>query len=265
MARGNKNWAWKDPQYLYQEFVVKKRSTSDIADEHGVFPNTVRRELIKLGIQPRGKSDAQKINLKKNGHPMEGRERSEEEKEKISLGLHNFWHADEGGKSKRAVSLRKKLSKLAKEQWDSLSKKEQNEMISKMHLASATSSGKGSKSENSVAALLEEQGFNVIQRSREFTPGGQFEIDIALPDHKLAIEWDGATHFMPIYGEDRLAVVQEKDKRKDEMLIDNGWTVIRCRDMSSGYSRAFCTRTVDAILMIMKNGPHNKVHIIEAK
>jgi len=257
--------AWKDPEYLYREFVVKKRSTSDIADEHGVFPNTIRRELIRQGIQPRSKSDAQKINLNRNGHPMEGRSRTEEEKEKISLGLHHFWHADSDKKNKRAENLRKKLAKLAKDQWDGLSEKERNEIIKRMHLASANSSGKGSKSENAVAALLEEQGFNVVQRSKEYTPGGQFEIDIALPDHKMAIEWDGATHFLPIYGEERLAVVQEKDARKDDLLISAGWTVIRCRDMSSGYSRAFCTRTVDAILMILKNGPHNTLHIVEAK
>lgn len=255
---------WKDPSYLWQEFVVKQRSTCDIASEHGVFPNTIRRELVKNGIQPRNKSDAQKKNLERNGHPMEGRERTDEEKERISLGLHHFWHADNKS-NKAAQKLRKHLGELAKKHWDELSESDKNEIINKMHLASAKVSGAGSKSENAVAKMLMDKGFNVVQRSRDYTPGGQFEIDIAIPDKNIAIEWDGATHFMPIYGEDRLAVVQEKDERKDAVLLTNGWTVIRCRDMSTGYSRAFCSRTVDAIIMILKNGPYNTLHIIEAK
>lgn len=255
---------WKDPTYLYEEFVRKKRSTVDIANEHGVFPNSVRRELIKNGIAPRTKSVAQKLNLKNNGHPMEGRKRTEKEKEKISLGLHYFWHAD-SDKNEDAAKLRERLAKLAREQWESLSEKEQNEAISKMHMASNGVSRAGSKSENAVAAMLIKKGFNVVQRSRQYTPGGQFEIDIALPDEKLAVEWDGATHFLPIYGEERLLAVQEKDKRKDDTLTSNGWTVIRCRDMSSGYSMAFCSRTVDAILMILKNGEKGIVHILEAR
>lgn len=254
---------WRNPKYLKEEFVTKGRSTVDIAKEHGVFPNQVRRYLIKIGIKPRDKSAAQKLNLEQHGHPMQGRQRTESEKENISLGLHNFWHADGG--SEHAQNLRERLGNYAREQWDKLDEDERKALITKMHMASNERTRAGSKSENAVAAMLVYKGFRVIQRSKDFTPSRQFEIDIALPDERVAIEWDGATHFMPIYGEERLAEVQEKDGRKDKVLVGAGWTLIRCRDMSTGYSRAFCARTVDAIMLLVKNSERGVVHIIEAR
>jgi len=205
---------WKDPKYLEREYVVKERSTSDIAAEHGVFPNTIRRELKKHGFKIRDKSAAQQINIKKNGAPMEGRKRSTEEKEKISEGLQRFW--DELGDTE-ATRIKKKRARVAKEKWESLSDEEKTRSIKKMHNASRNRMYLGSKNENMVARLLEESGFVIEQRSREYTPGQQFEIDIVLPNEQIAIEWDGATHFDPIYGEEHLAKVQDKDDRKNKV------------------------------------------------
>lgn len=43
------------------------------------------------------------------------------------------------------------------------------------------------------------------------------EADIAVPDLKLAIEWNGPIHFKPIHGEEKLLAVQDVDKRKMEV------------------------------------------------
>ncbi len=45
------------------------------------------------------------------------------------------------------------------------------------------------------------------------------EIDIAVPELKLGIEWNGIVHFKPIYGEEKLLSVQQKDQEK--LLIAN--------------------------------------------
>jgi hypothetical protein len=40
------------------------------------------------------------------------------------------------------------------------------------------------------------------------------EVDIAIPELKLAIEWNGVVHFKPIYGETKLNRIQSIDKKK---------------------------------------------------
>lgn len=252
---------WRRYEYLEAEYEIKERSTSDIAKEWGTYPNTVRRELIKQGFTIRNKSQAQKINIKKNGAPMEGKTRTQEEREKISQGLQNFWDELTEEETEEFKAYR---AKVAKEKWESLSEEEKENSIRKMHNASRNKMYVGSKNENMVANLLREHGYVVDQRSNEYTPGRRFEIDMALPMHNIAIEWDGATHFDPIYGEEHLRKVQEKDSRKDKVLVSAGWTVIRCRDHSTASTLAFCRRAVKQIVDTIKSGKPGKVHILEA-
>ena len=46
------------------------------------------------------------------------------------------------------------------------------------------------------------------------------ECDIAIPDLKIGIEWNGIVHYKPIYGEKKLSDIQERDKRKEEIAIE---------------------------------------------
>lgn len=252
---------WDNKKYLEEEFVIKGRSTNDIAREHGVFPNQIRRALIKNGIQPRNKSEAQKNNIEKNGAPMQGKKRTKEEKERISSGMQKWWDAlsDE-----QKTEMREKLSDAAKGKWESLSEEEQKIALKKMQAANRLRSREGSKNENMIANILVKNGLKVVQRSRDYTPGRRFEIDICLPQLQIAIEWDGPTHFDPIYGETHLAKVKMKDDFKDSVLTSAGWTVIRCRDHSSSSSLAFGNRVAARLLELIKTAEKGKVHIIEA-
>src|SRR5690606_39813356 len=42
---------WDNRKYLEVEYEGKQRSTNDIAREHGVYPNTIRRALIRHGFR----------------------------------------------------------------------------------------------------------------------------------------------------------------------------------------------------------------------
>jgi len=253
---------WREASYLEVEYKKKERSTSDIAKEWDTYPNTVRRELIKQGFKIRNKSQAQKINIKKNGAPMEGKVRTQEERERISEGLQRFWDdLDEN----EVIEFKAHRAQVAKEKWASLSEEEKENSIRKMHNASRNKMYVGSKNENMAAQILRDAGYVVDQRSNEYTPGRRFEIDMALPLHRIAIEWDGATHFDPIYGEEHLSKVQEKDGRKDKVLIAAGWTVIRCRDHSTASTLAFCRRAVNQMIEIVENGKRGIIHVIEAR
>lgn len=248
--------------FMQEQYVKLEKSTTKIAQELNTHPNTVRRALIKLGIPLRDKKTAQKNFLAGNPHPMEGRQRSEEERSKISIGIQG--HLNRMSKSEK-TSRKKAMSRLAKDKWASLDDEERKKTIHKMHSASRESAGQGSKNENMVAELLSEAGFKLMQRTNQYTPQNQFEIDIAIPSIKVAIEWDGAAHFLPIYGDEHLKKNMEKDERKNQTLINDGWTLIRCRDHSTAHSLAFCRRAVEKIIETIQNGAKNVVHILEAE
>ncbi len=73
-------------EFLEREYVRAERSTYDIADELGTYPNMIRRALLHHGIAARDKPEAQEAALryKRAKHPTGGRKRSEPEREKIS-------------------------------------------------------------------------------------------------------------------------------------------------------------------------------------
>lgn len=261
-----KPWATKD--YLTQKYEVEQLSTQAIVrailDDFGlkVYPNTVRRALKKLDIPLRSKSQAQAMFLEKNDHPMLGRERTEEEKVKISEGIQAAWdNLDDNEVEKR----KEEMAERARLKWEWMSEEEKRKNIEKMHQANRLKSGMGSKNENLVAELLKEAGYKIAQRTTDYSPLQQFEIDIAIPKEKIALEWDGAAHFAPIYGDKDLKRTMAKDERKNKALLTNNWTVVRCRDHSTAHSLAFCRRAVEKIVDVIKNGKRGCVHYIDAE
>lgn len=64
-----------------------------------------------------------------------------------------------------------------------------------------------------------------------------FEIDIAVPDLKLGIEWNGIVHFKPIYGEIRLSEIQRRDREKQKVAESKGISLIVVPDLVSTSAR----------------------------
>lgn len=250
--------------FLLEEFVNKGKSTFEIAKEVGCFPTQIRRLLKKYGIPVRDRSDARKLAIQQRGHHMEGKERTEEEKLAISMSLQTYW---DDMSDEEADERRKKAAQVAMSNWEALSDEEKKLTIEKLHKGNKRAAQKGSKNENAIAAMLKERGYKVFQRTTEFTPACTYEIDIALPDYCIAIEIDGPTHWSPVYGEENLQRVQEKDDRKDQMLMGCGWAVVRCRDHSSSPSKAICRRIVDQIVDGIENKTFKtrKVHFLDMK
>ena len=77
--------------YLTVEYVTKKRSIYDLANEKGTYPNMIRRALVRHGLGRRSKSEAQKEALKdgRHPHPTKGKARSQEERDRIRKGVKN--------------------------------------------------------------------------------------------------------------------------------------------------------------------------------
>ena len=60
-----------------------------------------------------------------------------------------------------------------------------------------------------------------------------YEVDIAIPELKLAIEWNGIVHFKPIYGTEKLFKIQTRDKEKLELATKLDINLIVIPDLIS--------------------------------
>jgi very-short-patch-repair endonuclease len=258
----NKDRAWDNHAFLQKEYQVENKSTSQIAKEQGTYPMTIRRALVKHGFKIRDKSQAQKNNLEKNGSPLQGRARTRAEKMRISIGLQEHW---ENMTEEEKVAAKLIRSKIGKNAWEKKTEEEKKSAVNKMRVGNSQKGRKGSKNENAVADMLINAGYKIIQRSRDFTPGRRFEIDIAMPKERIAIEWDGPNHFSPIYGKESLVAVQAKDEIKNLSLVKYGWTVIRVRDHSTSSTLSFCRRACDKIIDTIETGDRKVIHIIDAE
>lgn len=262
MGRRTTDRKWDTYENLYNLYVNQGLSTGAIAKLYpGAFANTIRRALKRHGIDTRNKSEAQKNYLEENPHPMLGRERTEDERRRISEGIQGHW---DKLTPEEAQQRREEMAERARVKWDWMSDEEKQEMIANMHKANREKAGLGSKNENAVANLLREEGYTVYQRTTEYSPRRAFEIDAAIPSEQVAIEWDGAAHFEPIYGDEALRKTMEKDKRKNRALVDHGWKVIRCRDHSTAHSLAFCKRATEQIIEAIKTLKDGEIREIDA-
>lgn len=59
------------------------------------------------------------------------------------------------------------------------------------------------------------------------------EIDIAIPSLKLGVEWNGIVHFKPIYGDNKLSIIQQRDAEKQQRATDLGINLVVVPDLVS--------------------------------
>jgi very-short-patch-repair endonuclease len=80
--------------------------------------------------------------------------------------------------------------------------------------------------------VLELKGFkfkrNKFIKAKIFT--SKTQIDMMDVKKRIYIEFDGPTHFKPIFGEDVLKVVIIKDRQLEDLIIKKNWTLIRISD-----------------------------------
>ena len=248
--------------YIVEQYTKKNRSTSDIAKEVGTYPVTIARLLRKNGVKTRDHSQAQSINLVKRGHPFQGKKRTEQERINISDGIRKNWDALDESKRNKIIEKKRSVAKLF---WDNKKEKDKDLIIKNIQSKRVSASWLGSKNENKIAELLFQNGYKILQRTNEYTPGNQFEVDIFLIKEGVAIEVDGPTHFKPLYGQEKLDKVIASDKEKNSILNDSGISVIRMLDKTSKHSRASCVRAYNNIVDLLKTIEKGRVYYIDLK
>ena len=77
---------------------------------------------------------------------------------------------------------------------------------------------------------LQTAGFRV-KMHEILIPAENLEIDLYIPSLKTIIEVDGPSHFLPIWGEDKLQKQVNADLRKSGSLLSRGYAIIRVKSL----------------------------------
>jgi len=212
---------------IVTEYVDDLDSIVVIAERYDTYTNKIRRLLIKEGVSMRSKSESQKIALEtgRHDHPTKGKERSEKDKIKISESIHGYW-------SNISEAEYKKRSETAKENWDKMSEKEKSNLQQLAGDGIRRAAKEGSKIELFLMQELKNLGINVVFHKKGLIKKKEMELDLFIPHIKMAIEIDGPSHFLPIWGEESLKKHLKADAEKNGLLLGDGYKVIRVKNLA---------------------------------
>jgi very-short-patch-repair endonuclease len=179
--------------------------------------------LKKLGESLRSRSDAQKAALDtgRKDHPTEGKERSYDDKVKISKSLTAHWASMSDEDRQEKVDQ-------AKARWEALPQSKRDEIYDAAIAAIKKTSSEGSKFEKFMhEKLLVEH--TVEFHKKNLIPNENLEIDIYIPRLKTIIEIDGPSHFLPVWGAEKLAKQMRADLDKNGLILSKGFVIIRLK------------------------------------
>lgn len=207
---------------MYNE---ENQSTYEIAKQLDTYPNKIRRTLKKHGYDLKDRSEAQKVALAsgRSTHPTAGKERSMEERVAISSSLVDYWE-------NMSQKERKKRVQTAKNNWKKLTERQKETMRQRGIAAIRQAASEGSKLEKIFQQRIEAAGYNV-EPHKLIIPAENLEIDLYIPRLKTIIEVDGPSHFLPIWGEEKLQKQVNADLRKSGALLSKGYAVIRVKSL----------------------------------
>jgi AraC-like DNA-binding protein len=173
---------------------------------------------------------------------------------KINLRSHFF-----NGSTKKKISEELQLSistvlsyyrkTFSKQQRETRIKKLNKNSILKSLIVCGKSGITGSKPENMCYNLIKDNIENVIHHDMNICE--PYEIDITIPDYKIAVFWDGPFHRRPIFGEKNLQLVQKRDVIKKNKLCSVGWKIIIVNDDHSKLNVECIKKTADAIIKLL--------------
>lgn len=244
-------------------YIDESKSFGDVASILGTYANKIRRDAQKFKIPIRNKSEAQSNALKtgRTKHPTEGIERSDATKSKIGLGLAKSWDSmDE--------TTKQKIKEQKREQWNKLSEDQKANMQKSANDAVRLASKTGSKLEKYILEKLLKNGWRVDFHKEHMLVDTKLQIDLLVPTIKTAIEIDGPSHFVPVWGEDALKKNVKYDQKKQGLLVGKGYVLIRVIqqfDFSKTRADIIYNRLQSVLVDISKNFPEPEDRIIIIK
>jgi len=232
----------EDKKWCYKQYWVLERSAGDIAKELDTYPNKVRRALKSHGIKLRDKGSAQTVALKqgRSSHPTKDKGHSEESKLKISESVAQNWEnlSDEELETRRET---------ARQQWKNMSEEEKIKLRESAVPGIKRASQEGSKLEKYIRDKLTSEKYVIEYHKKGVVPNSNLEVDIYLPELGIAIEIDGPSHFLPIWGEEALNRTVKSDNEKNGLLRYHGVMVLRVAQKRKTLSQKSMRDTWSAI------------------
>jgi len=225
--------------FINKEYNKNNRSIREIAQILNTYPNKIRREALRLGLElkPRGQIQSELLQRGVSKNPTEGRERTEKEKDKIAISISNSYTSE----SKR------KLSKISKERSDNRSQDERESFARKSHEGIRQAAVTGSKLEIFLYDRLIEEGFRCVAHEKHLVDNEKMHIDLLLPEEMIAIEVDGISHQQIVWSQKSYENKTVADLKKNGLLISDGYDVIRIK-YSRNISRADMIKIMDLLL-----------------
>ena len=249
-----------DEAYVINQY-NNNSSTYSIAKELGTYPKKIERILKKNGYELRSKAEAQSLAIQsgRTKHPTKGKERTDEEKLKISVGTEKRWR-------EMPKKQKDKISKDARKRWEKISPEKKRAMQENAGRALRLASIEGSKAEKSLKNNLMKAGYDVVLHKKNLIEGN-FEIDLFLPEINTIIEIDGPQHFIPLFGETKLRDTIKFDSIKNGLLVASGYCVIRikymCKHISQSVERKLWELVSTEIDKIANKFPPKHKRLIE--
>jgi len=254
------NYSDYDKKQLIEKMYVKEKlSFSSIAEQLNTYANKVRRDALKYKIPIRDKSQAQANALKTGAHkhPTKGTQRTEITKNKIGKSVMNSWdNLDD-----KELARRKKNSKKL---WNSLSNDEKQNRLNLANQAVRNSSKIGSKLEHYLLEQLISSGYKVDFHKEQILSNTKLQIDLFLPTMNIALEVDGPSHFLPVWGKDVLARNQKYDKKKTGLIIGKGLKLIRIKQ-THDFSKSRASVLYPKLLKAIDKINDSKIKSIEVE
>lgn len=222
-------------------------SITELAERYHTYPNKIRRIFIKNGEPIKTKSEVASSNYAKGRSTahMKGKKHLQSTKDKMSAGIRAAW------KRKSVEELQANTERL-RQRWLAMPEKDRQYLSKLATLARLNAAKVGSKLENYIIVALHDAGYTPMFHAKNFLINEALEVDILLPNDKIAIEIDGPSHFEPIWGDEKLQEQIARDSQKTGLLNNEGYKVIRLRtskkNASKGYMKEMAERVISAVI-----------------
>lgn len=238
---------------IQKMYELEKQSFGDIAEFLNTYPNKIRRDAIKYNIKIRDKSEAQKnaLDTGKHKHPTKGTHRDDSVKQKIGLAVLKSWEelSDEDRSNRKETS---------RNNWNNLSIDAKENIQHSALVAVRASSKVGSKLEKYLLEKLINSGYKINFHQEQTLVNTRLQIDLFIPNMNIAIEVDGPSHFLPVWGEESLKKNIKYDVKKNGLILGKGLVLIRIkqiRDFSKARSQLIYNKLLELIKQIENKFP----------
>lgn len=240
--------------FIDTHYNQKRISFEEMAEISNTYSQKIRRDAVKFGIPIRSRAEAQSLALEsgRHKHPTEGTTRDPETKKKIGEKMSAAW--DNFSDEQRA-----KMVEYGRQSWNNRTEIDKKRTQDKARKSILQAAKTGSMLEKSLAKGLIENGYFVELHKVNIISREKLEIDILLPQNKIAIEVDGPSHCdSKIFGEKALNRSQRSDKAKTGLILAAGFVLIRVKNYktpSQHKQRQLLQRLLEEIKKIEKEFP----------